>query len=274
MVSKRAALVIFMLAAIGISLITFSGTDAQPEASPAAGSPAATPIRIGGADPSPVSVVQPSDLPACFECYFGLWELTVTGQVEVAPVAARLQAYVTSGSITVTPDGGTHMENTDLFRWPVNETATVSAQEGTATAYLLGLVPGRDASNIQGLRLLGGAAFHAQSEQDYDFIIGKVTLDENSDPLLFDPDIWPAILDVTEGEVETTTALVSLGANYPVIDVSSFDEFSAGVEILLPATLVQITRTAGSDSNVVIWYAGISSPAPVGSPGCSWACRK
>lgn len=274
MVSKRAALVIFMLAAIGISLLLFSSTDAQPVASPEAGTPFATPIRIGGANPSPVNQVQPPDLPACFECYFGLWELTVTGQVEVAPVAAQLQAYVISGSVTVNPDGGTHMENEDMFRWPKNQTATVSAQGDTATVYILGLVPGRDASNIQGLRLLGGTAFHAQSEQDYEFIIGKVTLDEQSAPLIFDPDIWPAILDVTEGEVETTTAPVSLAPDYPVIDVSSFDEFSAGVHVLLPATLVQITRTPGSDGNVVIWYAGISSQTPVGAPGCGWYCRK
>jgi hypothetical protein len=271
MLSKRLVCVLLLLAALCGYVAVSSGTDAQSDGTPPAGTPIA--MRIGGVEPSPVSETHPPELPACIECYFGLWQLNVPGEVTVPPIDDPLMAFIVSGTATIDPDVAGIDESTQAFAWPSGVDVTVSTEDDSATLYFFGLVPGRGASDIEGLTLLGGAAFTAQPAQPYSFVIAKLTLTESSPPLVFAPDTWPAILNVAEGDVEITTAQSSLIAEDRVIDVTSFDEFGPSVHVLEPATLVYMTRAAGADGDVVVWFTGIYSSAPTGGPGCGWHCH-
>lgn len=270
MVPKRLVVVLLVVFALCGYVAVYSAADAQLDASPEAGT--SSDVRIGGVVPSPVSQTHPSELPACIECYFGLWQLDVTGEVTVPPIDDPLMAFIVSGTATIEPDASAVDESTEAFAWPNGVDVTVSTEDDSATLYFFGLVPGRGASDIEGLTLLGGAAFAAQPAQPYDFVIAKLTLTESS-TIDFAPDTWPAILNVTEGEIETTTAQSALIDEDRVIDVTSFDEFGPGVHVLEPATLVHAAPAADSEGDVVIWYAGMYSSAPEGGRGCGWHCH-
>jgi hypothetical protein len=288
MVSKRFAFVLLLIVALCVYFAPFSGITAQPEASPAASpgaSPEASPVVGGEIVHHPGELVFPR-APACIDCYFGLWQLTIPPgeSTTVDRLAGSIGGYTAQGSVTLSPGspsfpaGGGPIREFRGFAWPEVEpgqqvTVTNELADQPAIVYIFGIVEGRTAVASPSLELLGGASFQAQPRQNYYFLVGQLIVEAEGDEVVFDPRAWPAVLNIPEGLVQVTTAAAALEFGDVAIDVASFDEAGPGVQVLEPATIVRLVRAEDAQGEMIVWFTGVLAYDPEGDPGCGWRCR-
>jgi hypothetical protein len=282
MLTKRFVIIVVLAAAVlGYLVLPFSGmqTIARLSGTPTGGSPVAVASPVIGGVVADAGGEKINNPPPCIDCYFGLWELSLEAgeSQEFEAVSGVINGFTVAGTITRT-DGSTG-ETADIgelriFSWPTDRKITITAGDGSpATVYVFGLVEGRDAMVSPQLELLGGAALQAQPRREYLFVIARLKLNSDGDGIFFGPYIWPAIVQFSTDETDQTTAASTLSSGGTAIDVTSFDENGADVQILEPATLLQVTRTGATEEDVEVWFVGIRSYAPGADPACGWHCK-
>jgi hypothetical protein len=283
MLTKRFVIIVVLAAVVlGYFVLPFSGmqTIAHLSGTPDAGGtpqPVASPI-IGGvvADAGGEKTYNP---PPCIDCYFGLWELSLeAGESQSFEASSGvINGFTVSGTVTRT-DGSTgettNIRELQVFYWPTDREITITAgDEAPATVYVFGLVEGHDAIVSTHLTLLGGAAVQAQPRRKYVFVIAKLSLPSIGEGIFFGPYEWPAIMQVSTENTDQITAPTTFSSQETAIDVTSFDENGADIQILEPATLVQVTRTGATGEDVEVWFVGVRSYEPGADPACGWHCK-
>lgn len=281
MVSKRFAFALVLICALCVWFSATSQSIAQngPEdGSPAAAGTEGTAVAvIDGQQLSPVNE-RMRLLPACLQCYFGVWELSLApGATEaIGALPVTMMGFAVAGEVTLDPPSPSQngpIAEGNGFLWLDGVPESISNQGATpATIYLAGIVPGSASVTPDQLTLLGGAMIEAQSSQNYSFRIGKLTLDDDDAEATINPLDWPVILSVTSGEVSFESAISSLPPDQLAVDTLGRDEMRSGVEVFAPSTVIRMSHDPGT-GDASIWFIGVYAYEPTGSPGCGWRCR-